>query len=42
MDNTEELKQLIRDFINLMRKFCPTSFANEMFALERRAKQLGV
>lgn len=40
MDN--ELKQLIRDCIALLRKCCPSNLAKEMFALEDRAKQLGV
>lgn len=42
MDNTEDLKQLIRDLIKMLRKCCPASFSKEMFALEDRAKQLGV
>ncbi len=42
MDNIDQLKILIKDFIILLRKCCPANFAQEMFALEKRAKQLGV
>ncbi len=42
MDNTEQLKQLARDLLNLLHRCCISSFSGEMFALENRAKQLGV
>ena len=42
MDNIEEIKQLVRDLLALIHEFCPPSLANKMFALETKAKQLGV
>ena len=42
MDNMEEIKQLVRDLLALLHKCCPPSLANRMFALETKAKQLGV
>lgn len=42
MDNTEQLKGLIRKLFALLYKCCPANLAKEMFALEEEAKQLGV
>lgn len=38
----EQLKEFIRELLVFIRKCCPSMMANEMFALEDRAKQLGV
>lgn len=42
MDNTKELKKLIKQLIKFAYKCCPSNFANELFALENKAKNLGV
>lgn len=42
MDNTEELKKLIKELIFLLHKCCPMYLAQEMHVLEQKAKQLGV
>ena len=42
MNNTEELKKLVKELIFLLRKCCPMYLAQEMYALEQKAKQLGV
>lgn len=44
MDNTEELKRLIKELIFLLHKCRPMSMylAQKMHALEQKAKQLGV
>ena len=42
MNNLDEYKELIRDLIKLLHKCCPSTFSNEMFKLENKAKKLGV
>lgn len=42
MDNTEQLKGLIRKLFALLYKCCPANLAKEMFVLEKEAEQLGV
>lgn len=42
MDNTEELKKLIKELILLLHECCPMYLAQKMYTLEQKAKQLGV
>ena len=42
MDNTEQLKKLIKKLFALLYKCCPANLAKEMFTLEKEAKRLGV